>query len=131
MKHQISAIFVFIFNVHVHFFTVWLIIRFLKLMSHLLQIFFVWQTAKLFSLGGDLKVPSISHVEWVLRFCAPQSLRNNKQESVSSSFVHDLRIRNSASSAVLSTYLVSVTLLEKPAYNQQYSVHALSHEDPL
>ena len=23
------------------------------------------------------------------------------------------------------------TLLEKPAYNQQYSVHAPSHEDPL
>ena len=35
-----------------------------------------------------------------LRICAPQSLRNNRQESVSSSFVQDFRRRNSASSAV-------------------------------
>ena len=42
MKHQLYLI-------HVNFFTVKLIIRFLKLMSHLLQVFFVRQNAKLFS----------------------------------------------------------------------------------
>ena len=28
-------------------------------------------------------------------------------------------------------YAIYTTLLEKPAYNQQYSVHAPSHEYPL
>ena len=51
-------------------------------------------------LDADLKVPSISHIEWVLKSCAPPSLWNNKQESVSSSFVHDFGMRSSAPSAV-------------------------------
>ncbi len=35
------------------------------------------------------------------------------------------------SSALSLATLYNHTLLEKPAYNQQYLVHAPSHEDPL